>query len=107
MMKSGMLQSCCQPSQIQWIADSEATHNMTPSRGHFQIYPTLSELHKVTTTRGGILRVVEIGDLTLDKLWTIKKELHMSNLKMHLISLQKLVDETGWHFIIDSDDCSL
>ena len=31
----------------------------------------------------------------------------MPNLRSHLISLLKLVDDTGYWFVLDSDDCFL
>ena len=60
MVKSGMLQSCRQPNHIQWIADTGATDHMSPSSNHFQSYSTVTELHRVTTTGGGVLRVAGI-----------------------------------------------
>ena len=63
--------------------------------------------NKVTTTRGGVLHVVGIRDVNLDKLGTIKKILHVLDLKTHRISRQKLVDDNGWVFILESDDCFL
>ena len=106
-MKSGVLQSCHQPSQIQWIADTRATDHMSLSSSHFQTYSTISELSSITISKGGVLHVTRIGDVNLDKLGIIKKVLHAPNLYKHLISLQKLVDDNVWQFILDSDDCFL
>ena len=68
---------------------------MTQSSSRFQIYLTVSELHKVIIDGGGVLRVAGIGDVNLDKLGAINKVLHVPNLKTHLISVQKLVDNNG------------
>ena len=106
-VKSGMLQSCRQPSQIKWIADTGATDHMFLNSSHFQTYSIVSELCSVTIARGGVLHVAGIGDVNLDKLGIIKKVLHAPNLYTHLISLQKLVDDNGWWFVLDSDDCFL
>ena len=77
------------------------------SSGHLQIYSTISELHKVTTAGRGVLHVVGIGDVNIEKLWTIKKVFYGPYPKTHLISLHNLVNENGWRFILDSDDCFL
>ena len=80
---------------------------MSSSSNRFQSYSTVSELHRVTIAGGGVLRVVGIGDVNLDKLGIIKKVLYVPDLKTHLLSLQILVDDNGWRFILDSDDCFL
>ena len=53
---------------------------MSPNSGRFKIYSNVSELHRVTIARGGILCLAGIGDVNLDKLGTIKKVLHVPNL---------------------------
>ena len=92
MVKSGMLQSCCQPNQIKWIADTGATGHMSPSSRRLQIYSSVSELHRV---RGGVFHVARIRDVNLNNLGIITKVLHVPNLKTHLLSLHKLVDDNG------------
>ena len=42
-----------------------------------------------------MIHVAMIGDVNLDKLGTIKKVLHVLNLKTHFISLHKLVNANG------------
>ena len=47
--------------------------------------PLVSELHRVITAGGGVLRVVGIRDVNLDNLGIIKKVLHVRDLKTHYI----------------------
>ena len=37
----------------------------------------------------------------------LQRVLHVPGLKAHLVSLQKLVSDTGWKFILDDDSCFL
>ena len=104
MLKSGVFQSCPQSRQIQWIANSGATDHTSPTSGCFK-FILLSVNSRITTAERGILHVTRIGDVNLDKLGSIKKVLYVPDLKTHVISMQKLVDDSGWLFILYSDDC--
>ena len=48
-----------------------------------------------------------VGEILLNPLGILKEVLHVEDLRANLISLQRLVDDYGWRFILDSDDCFL
>ena len=54
-----------------------------------------------------MLPVRGVGDIPLSPLGVLKDVLHVENLRANLISIQKIVDEYGWRFILDSDECFL
>ena len=62
---------------------------------------------RVQSAGGGTLRLNRPGDISLSSLGILKEVLHIEDLRANLISIQKLVDDYGWQFIVDSDDCFL
>ena len=94
-------------STCDWIADTGATDHMSPTYRLFKSYSSPGRAHKVQTAGGGILSILGVGDVCLSPLGTLKGVLHVENLRANLISILKIVDDHGWRFILDSDDCFL
>ena len=94
-------------SPQEWIADTGATDHMSPAETLFRQYAPAERQHRIQTAGGGTLPVKGVGEILLNPLGILKEVLHVENLRANLISLQRLVDDYGWRFILDSDDCFL
>ena len=70
-------------------------------------YITIHSSRKVITTGGGILSAKGLGRIVLGQNCVLQRVLHIPGLKAHLVSLQKLVSDTRWRFILDDDSCFL
>ena len=91
----------------EWIADTGATDHMSPTEHLFRNYSPTGIRHQVQIAGGGKLPVKGVGDILLSPLGVFKEVLYVEDLLANLISIQKLVDDHGWRFILDSDDCFL
>ena len=91
----------------EWIADTGATDHMSPSERLFNKYSPARSAPKVQTSGGGALTIRGVGDICLSPLGILKKVLHVEDLRANLISIQKIVDDYGWRFVLDSDSCFL
>ena len=90
-----------------WILDTGATDHMTPNSDQFKSYIPIHSSRKVLTTGGGLLFVKGIGNIVLGRNCVLQRVLYIPGLKAHLVSLQKLVSDTGWKLILDDDSCFL
>ena len=88
-----------------WIIDSGATYHMSPNDTLFEDYRTLNHSHLVFIANGGILKAAGVGNIQIKVL--LKRALHVPRLKANLLSLQRLIDDTGWQFRLDSSPCVL
>ena len=95
------------PSSQEWIADTGATDHMSPAEPLFRQYTPAERQHRIQTTGEGTLPVKGVGEILLNSLGILKEVLYVEDLRANLISIQKLVDDYGWRFILDSDDCFL
>ena len=95
-----------QPELHEWILDSGATDHMSPDKACFEEYKMINDSHLVFTANGGILKVAGIGKIRIKEV-LLQNVLHVPGLKANLLSLQRLVDDTGWRFIFDSSYCFL
>ena len=80
---------------------------MSPAGPLFRQYTLAERQHIIQTTGGGTLPFKGVGEILLNSLGILKEVLHVEDLRANLISIQKLVDDYGWCFILDSDDCFL
>ena len=78
---------------------------MSPNASLFEDYGVLKDSHLVFTANGGILKVVGMGNIQIKVL--LRRVLHVPGLKTNLLSLQRLIDDTGWRFLLDSSQCVL
>ena len=92
------------PSSYEWIADTGATNYMSPEKSLFGRYSSAEVTLRVQTTGGGTLPLNRVRDIPLSSLGILKEVLHVEDLRADLISIQKLVDDYGWQFILNSDD---
>ena len=90
-----------------WILDTGATDHMTPDSDQFKSYIPIHSSRKVLTAGGSLLPVKGIGNIVLGRNCVLQRVLHVPGLKAHLVSLQKLISDTGWKFILDDDSCFL
>ena len=89
-----------------WIIDSGATYHMSPDDTLFEDYRTLNHSHLVFSANGGILKAAGVRNIQIKGV-LLKRALHVPGLKANLLSLQRLIDDTGWQFILDSSHCIL
>ena len=89
-----------------WIIDSRATDHMSPNDLLFEDYIVLKDSHLVFTANGGILKVAGMGNIQIKGV-LLRRVLHVPGLKTNLLSLQRLIDDTGWRFLLDSSQCVL
>ncbi|XP_078437652.1 uncharacterized protein LOC144708275 [Wolffia australiana] len=90
-----------------WIADTGATDHMSPDASQFSEYSPAEVTHRVQTAGDGYLSVKGVGKIRVPPLGLLKEVLHVEGLRTNLISIQKVVDDLGCQFILDSDDCFL
>ena len=95
-----------QPELHEWILDFGATDHMSPDKACFEEYKMINDSHLVFTANGGILKVAGIGKIRIKEV-LLQDVLHIPGLKANLLSVQRLVDDTGWRFIFDSSNCFL
>ena len=95
-----------QPELHEWILHSGATDHMSPDKACFEEYKMINDSHLVFTANGGILKVAGIGKIRIKEV-LLQDVLHVPRLKANLLSLQRLVDDTGWRFIFDLSNCFL
>ena len=94
------------PESCPWIIDSGATDHMSPNASLFEDYRVLKDSHLVFTANGGILKVAGMGNIQIKGV-LLRRVLHVPRLKTNLLSLQRLIDDTGWRFLLDSSQCVL
>ena len=80
---------------------------MTPVSDQFKSYIPIHSSRKVLTAGVGLLSVKGIGKIVLGQNCVLQRVLHVPDLKAHLVSLQKLVSDIRWKFILDDDSCFL
>ena len=73
-----------------WILDSGATDHMTPIADLFTSYTPCSTNKNVQTADGTLLAVSGIGTLNLDPIGKLEHVLHVPQLFISLVSVQKL-----------------
>ena len=106
-LSSTVLVKSGNPSSHEWIADIEATDHMSPKKSLFSQYSSTKVTHRVQMAGGGTLPLNGVGGIPLSSLGFLKEILHIEDLRANLIYIQKLVDDYGWQFILDSDDSFL
>ena len=67
---------------------------MSPDKACFEEYKMINDSHLVFTANGGILKVAGIGKIRIKEV-LLQNVLHVPRLKANLLSLQRLVDDTG------------
>ena len=80
---------------------------MSLAKPLFRRYSHAEGQHRIQTARGETLPVKGVWDILLNQLGILKEVLHVEDLRANLISIQKIVDDYRWHFILNSDDCFL
>ena len=73
-----------------WILDSDATHHMTPIADLFTSYTPCPNSKNVHTSNCTLLVVFGIRTLNLDPIGKLEHALHVPQLFMSLVSVQKL-----------------
>ena len=89
-----------------WIIDSGPTDHMSPNDTLFEDYRVLNDSHLVFTANGGILKVAGVGNIQIKGV-LLRRTLHVPGLKTKLLSIQRLIDDIGWRFLLDSSQCVL
>ena len=84
-----------QPESCSWIIYSGATDHMSPNDTLFEDYRSLNSSHLVFTTNRGILKAAGVGNIQIKGVF-LKRALHVPGLKANLLSLRRLIDDTGW-----------
>ena len=79
---------------------------MSPNASLFEDYRVLKDSHLVFIANGGILKVAGMGNIQIKGV-LLRSVLHVTGLKTNLSSLQRLIDDTGWWFLLDSSQCVL
>ena len=79
---------------------------MSPNDTLFEDYRVLNNSHLVFTANGGILKAASVGNIQIKGV-LLRRALHVPGLKANLLSLQRLIDDIGWQFILDSSHCVL
>ena len=95
------------PSPHEWIADTWATDHMSSTEPLFRQNSPAESQHKIQIIGGETFPIKRVGDIWLNPLGILKEVLHVDDLRANLISIQKIVDDYGWRFILDNDDCFL
>ena len=73
-----------------WILDSGATYHMTPMMDFFTSYNPCPKNRKVQTADGTLLTVLGIGVISLEPIGRLEHVLHVLQLFISLISVQKV-----------------
>ena len=73
-----------------WILDSGATDHMTPMMDFFTSYNPCPNNRKVQTADGTLLTVLGIGVISLEPIGRLEHVLHVPQLFISLISVQKV-----------------
>ena len=79
-----------------WILDSGATYHMTPIADLFTSYTPCPTNKNVQTADGTLLAVSGIGTLNLDPTGKLEHVLHVPQLFISLVSVQKLAKVQQW-----------
>ena len=90
-----------------WILDSGATDHMTFSEKSFESYETLAPGKNVQTADGTLLPVVGVGTMKMQPIGTITNVLHVPNLFINLISVQKVASLRAYSILFDDIDAYL
>ena len=105
LVKSGEDECICNSPTINWIANTGAIDHIVLEKNVFTNYSIVEGPHKMKTAGGGTLPVQRDGNVQLEQVGTLNGVLHVHGLPVHLLSLQQLVCDTRWRFILDEDDC--
>ena len=90
-----------------WILDSRATDHMTFSEKSFESYETLAPGKNVQTAGGTLLPVAGVGSMKMQPIGTITNVLHVPNLFINLISVQKVASLRAYNILFDDIDAYL
>ena len=80
---------------------------MSSAEPLFRQHSSIKSQHIIQIAGGGTLTVKRVEDILLNPLGILKEVLHFEDLWENLISIQKIVDDYGWQFILKNDDCFL
>ena len=90
-----------------WILDSEATDHMTPLTDVFESYEKLTPGRYVHTADGTLLLVVGIGKMSIFHIGKVANVLHVPQLFVSLISVQRLAKIKEYSILFDDIDAYL
>ncbi|CAH9138233.1 unnamed protein product, partial [Cuscuta epithymum] len=90
-----------------WIVDTGASDHMTFDSSIFSITKNLEKPIKVGLPDGSIKSVIMIGDVNLTDEIILKDVLFLPGFQHNLLSVGKLLDDTGYSVIFDKHNCVL
>ena len=90
-----------------WILDSGATDHMTPTHDLFSSYVPCTMDRKVQTAEGTLLTVSGIGTITLKSIGELEHVLHVPQLFISLVSVQKISSLAQYKIEFDGNDAFL
>ena len=90
-----------------WILDSGATDHMTLTHGLFSSYIPCTMNRKVQTADGTLLTVSGIGTITLKSIRTLEHVIHVPQLFISLVFVQKIASLAQYKIEFDGNDAFL
>lgn len=80
---------------------------MTKSSHNFLTYKPCHSCYKVADIESSKLTISRIGNIKIERLGILRKELYVPQLSKNLISIKKLMDNTGCNVLFTSDTCDI
>ena len=90
-------------SDTTWVLDTGATEHMTLFNHRFVSYEKHASDRSVLTTSRGRLKVAGIGAIEVDGIGVVSHVLHVSSLRVVLMSPQRLIDDLSCSLLLRSD----